>query len=85
MSSGRLQDLLVRRATQALADNEQRELNALLEIEPTADNLAFDLAAAALHLSVLSVDEPLPESLRAAVENDAAAYFAGKRQDSDDA
>lgn len=82
MNSDRLQDLLVRRATQALADDEQRELNALLENEPTVDDRAFDFAAAALHLSVLSVDEPLPGSLRAAVENDAAAYFAGKRKDS---
>ncbi|MGI9259108.1 MAG: hypothetical protein ACR2QQ_09745 [Gammaproteobacteria bacterium] len=84
MKSDRLQDLLVRRATQVLADNEQRELNALLKNEPTADDRAFDFAAAALHLSVLSVDEPLPASLRSAVENDAAAYFAGKRKNTDD-
>ena len=84
MSFDRLEELLVRRATQALVDDEQRELDVLLKNEPTTDDRAFDFAAAALHLSVLPVDEPLPASLRSAVESDAAAYFAAKRLDSGD-
>ena len=81
MNSDRLNDLLVRRATQALADDEQRELRALLEQEPMADDRGYEFAAAALHLSVLPVDEPLPASLKAAVERDAADYFAARQRD----
>ena len=79
MSSDRLKELLVQQAIEALSATEKRELDALLDDEPTADVIAFEFAAAALHLSVLPTDEPLPASLRAAVESDAAAYFAAKQ------
>ncbi len=85
MSSGRLQDLLVRRATQALTEDEREELESLLEKGTNVDETAFEFAAAALHLSALRIDEPLPASLRTAVERDAAVYFSAQPSDNGDA
>jgi len=73
----RLEELLAQQATEGLEAAERVELDALLSEHPEADGGAFDLAAAAIELAYLEVDEPLPGELRSQIESSAQHFFAG--------
>lgn len=81
MASDRLYDLLTQRATEALAEKERQELDALLRNRPDVDADAFDRAAAAVHLAALQTGERLPATLRKTLEEDAARYFDARARD----
>jgi hypothetical protein len=70
----RLKELLADRATQGSTPEELNELNELLKIYPESDQHDFDLAAAALNLADMEIDEPLPDELRARVLASAFQY-----------
>lgn len=78
MASDRLQDLLAQRATEALDETEQQELDELLRNRLDVDGDAFDRTAAAVHMAALPKGERLPATLRRALEEDAASYFGAK-------
>lgn len=69
----RLMDLLAARATEGLAPDETRELEALLLAHPDVDPRTLDLAAAAIDAS-RTLDEPIPDTLRAKLDADARAW-----------
>jgi anti-sigma-K factor RskA len=71
----RLMNLLADRATQPLSPEELNELKELLEKYPLGENLQLDLAAAAVDLGRIQVDEPLPANLRDKVLADAYQYL----------
>jgi hypothetical protein len=76
----RLDDLLLARATQGLDAAEAQELARLLAAEPDADDGSYERAAAAVCLGVLGGRGALPGTLRARLEQSAAALVqsAGK-------
>jgi hypothetical protein len=76
----RLMNLLADRAIQPLSPEEQNELNELLEKYPSSERLELDLAAAAVDLSRINVDEPLPADLRDRILVDAYAYLDSANQ-----
>ncbi len=71
----RILELLASRATEGLSGDEARELDARLRDQPDSDDAAFELAAAAIDLS-LSRHEiaPMPRGLRARLEADAPRW-----------
>src|ERR1044072_8592267 len=71
----RLINLLADGATQSLSPEELTELEELLKKYPSGDDLQLDLAAAAVDLSAINVDEPLPANLRDKVLADAYQYL----------
>ena len=73
----RLYDLLSLRVVEGLEPAEQEELRQLTASHPEVDPDAFERVAAALAIAGLPV-EPMPAGLRARVEADAAAWFAGR-------
>lgn len=72
----RLEQLLADRATQGLGREESAELRELLQEHPEWDEEDFALTAAAINLSDVNADEPLPSALRDRIAADAARYFA---------
>lgn len=74
----RLLELLADRAVQGLSAPEAAELERLLEIVPgaRAEADAFDLAAAAADLAMAGPIEPMPESVRAALRQQAESFAA---------
>jgi hypothetical protein len=70
----RIMHLLADRATQGLSREELIELNELLEKHPQWDNPYFDLTAAAVSLTDLEIDEPLPDELRQKIMANAFQY-----------
>lgn len=83
----RIMNLLADRATQGLSQEEWVELNELLEKHPQWDNPYFDLTAAAVSLTDLEIDEPLPDELRRKIMANAFQYVnaeqpAGKGESS---
>lgn len=63
-SSARLDELLLRRATEALAADEDAELASLLAAHPEVDEYRYERAAAAVLLASLTAIEPMPASLK---------------------
>ncbi|MFO1008459.1 MAG: anti-sigma factor [Planctomycetota bacterium] len=77
----RLDALLVDRATQGLSTAEAREVDQLAALHPDVDGAAYDLAAAALHLSMIAREtEALPAHLRQRILD--AAPKSGARRTS---
>ena len=74
----RLTDLMTDRATSGLTPGEQRELTSLAVRHPAvADDLSFDLAAAAVDQAFAGASqnvEPLPETLRHALQEQGARW-----------
>lgn len=73
----RLYDLLTVRVVEGLDPAEQEELRQLTARHPDVDPDGLERAAAALAIAALPI-EPMPAGLRARVEADAAAWFAGR-------
>jgi hypothetical protein len=76
MNNDRLVELLVQRASEGLSANEQIELNRLLAQGNYTDADQFEATAAALMLASAPEDEPLPDSLRNRLEQQADAFIA---------
>ena len=76
MINERLVELLVQRATEGLSANEQLELNRLLADGNYSDADQFEATAAALMLAGVADDEPLPDSLRLQLEQQADSFVA---------
>ena len=62
-STERLEFLLAMRATDIVTDDEAREIDGLLEAQPSFDADGYDLVAAALLADAIEV-EPMPSALR---------------------
>ena len=60
----RLDDLLLRRATEGLDDEDEAELRALLAKHPEADEYRYERAAAAVLLASLTELEPMPAAVK---------------------
>ena len=60
----RLDELLLRRATEGLDDADQTELGALLSAYPDADVDRYERAAAAVLLASLTEIEPMPAGVK---------------------
>ncbi|MEM6793923.1 MAG: hypothetical protein AAF725_08055, partial [Acidobacteriota bacterium] len=71
----RATELLVDRATQGLESNQQQELEELLPHAQDLDPESFELAAAAIELAMLRVEEPLPASLRTRLSAQARDFY----------
>jgi hypothetical protein len=76
MTNDRLVELLVQRATEGLSASEQVELNRLLAQGNYTDADQFEATAAALMLASAPEDEPMPDSLRNRLEQQADAFIA---------
>jgi hypothetical protein len=76
MTNDRLVELLVQRATEGLSASEQVELNSLLAQGNYTDADQFEATAAALMLASAPEDEPMPDSLRNRLEQQADAFIA---------
>ena len=74
----RLEQLLADRATEGLGREESAELRELLKDHPEWDEEDFALTAAAINLSDVNADEPLPSALRDRIAADAARYFTDR-------
>jgi hypothetical protein len=70
----RILNLLADRATRGLSQEELIELSELLEKHPQWDNPYFDLTAAAVNLTDIEIDEPLPDALRQKIMASAFQY-----------
>jgi anti-sigma-K factor RskA len=68
----RLFDLLTKQATEGVTSTEKSELNRLLAQYPDADSQLIDRIVASVMLAGDLTDEPLPTSLRARIESQAA-------------
>jgi hypothetical protein len=77
----RMMNLLADRATQGLSQEELSELNELLQKHPQWDNPYFDLTAAAVNLTDLEIDEPLPDELRQKIMANAFQYVNSTEQE----
>lgn len=69
-SKERLMELLAYLATEGLSPEEQTELDRLLDSNPDWEQSQFELAAAALSLTDLKIEEPLPSPLRSKILNE---------------
>lgn len=78
----RATDLLIHRITEGLDPERERELNELLAQCPEIDAESFELAAAAIELTVTETSEPLPSTLRTRVSAQALEYYAPGRSHS---
>ena len=79
LSAGRLEELLVDRATEGLDSSREMELNRLLPEYPDLDPESFELAAAAIELACFEAEElgsaeALPAELRARVDGQARRF-----------
>ncbi len=72
----RREDLLADRATTGLSEAELDELASLSDRE---GGQGYELAAAAVHLALLSEEQAPSDLLRKRLENDARAFFAGRQ------
>ena len=63
-SAVRLDELLLRRATEQLSAEDEAALRALLEAHPDADEYRYERAAAAVLLASLRTIEPMPAALQ---------------------
>jgi hypothetical protein len=72
----RIDELLLKRATSGLTRAEEAELERLLEAHPGLDTEAYELGAAAVLLAALDLGDPLPQRLRAKIEQSATELFA---------
>ena len=79
----RLDDLLVQRATEGLAEAERHELDELIARLPGIDARGFERAAAAVQLAALPRIDALPPSLAQRVARDAEQYFTASRMQAD--
>lgn len=78
-----LLDLLSKKAVYGLTEEEQRQLDSLDNIEwDWEDDDSFELSAAAINLTDIKVDEPLPTHLQSKILANADAYFAEKNEKS---
>jgi hypothetical protein len=77
----RIMNLLADRATQGLSQEELGELNELLQKHPQWDNPYFDLTAAAVNLTDIEIDEPLPDELRLKIMANAFQYVNSTEQE----
>lgn len=75
----RLTELLADRATQGLTAEELAELKLLQEQQGEWEDESFDIAAAALSLTRIKFDEPLPVHLRSRLVADADKFFASSQ------
>ena len=75
----RLDELLLKRAIGSLTDAEEAELERLCGAHPDFDAEAYERAAAVVCLAALDTREALPDTLRAKLERQAAAFIAGAR------
>lgn len=76
----RIDALLLARALEGLSPAETRELEALLAAHPDIDATVYDFAAAAVSLAAAASLPPMPEGLRAALEERAAEFIAENRR-----
>ena len=67
-SSARLDELLLRRATEGLDAADETLLAALLAASPGVDEYRFERAAAAVLLASLTELEPMPASVKQRLE-----------------
>ncbi len=72
-----LMQLLADRATEGLLPEQESELRRMLQKQADLDELQFDLAAAATHISQPITIEPMPSSVRSKVVVDANVFFSG--------
>lgn len=70
-----LMQLLADRATEGLLPEQESELRRMLQKQADLDELQFDLAAAATHISQPITIEPMPSSVRSKVVVDAEKFF----------
>jgi hypothetical protein len=63
-SSARLDELLLRRATEGLEPAEEAQLATLLAAHPEVDEYRYERAAAAVLLASLTELEPMPSSVK---------------------
>jgi hypothetical protein len=75
----KLDELLLKRAIGSLTDAEQSELERLCAAYPDFDPEAYERAAAVVCLAALDTRDALPDTLRAKLERQAAAFVAGAR------
>jgi anti-sigma-K factor RskA len=75
----RLSELLADRATQGLTAEELAELKFLQEQQGKQEDDSFDIAAAALSLTIIRLDEPMPTHLRSRLVADADKFFAASQ------
>lgn len=73
--AARVQELLVDRATEGLDPERERELENLLPHCPDLDPESFELAAAAIELAYITAEEPLPETLRERLADQARDFY----------
>lgn len=74
----RADELMLERATQGLSPQQETELEDLLARHPELED-GYELAAAAVELACLEVDEKLPESLRAELEAQGHRFRGDRR------
>ena len=75
-AADRATDLLIQRITEGLDPQSEKELEALLADRPDLDAESFELAAAAIELTVTDTAEALPSSLRRQLSIQAEDFFA---------
>ena len=74
-AADRATDLLIQRITEGLDPQSERELEALLADRPDLDAESFELAAAAIELTVTDTTDALPPSLRQRLSSQAQDFF----------
>lgn len=79
-------DLLVKKATGELTAKESEQLKALEKAFPELkDDFSFELAAAAVGLIDLKIDEPMPQHLHKKILADADNYFSSAKTENNEA
>lgn len=73
-----IEALLIKRATENLSPDEQSTLEQLSRSVPAHDSPGFERTTAAIYVSQLTPNTPLPRALRARLEQQAIAYLASK-------
>ena len=75
----RMLDLLTMREIHGLSEEDQKELERLLQNFPEwQDDETLALTAAAITLTVVNTDEPMPANLRSKILADSERYFANE-------
>jgi hypothetical protein len=75
----KLDELLLKRAIGSLTAAEEAELERLCAAHPDCDPEVYERAAAVVCLAGLDTREAMPDTLRAKLERQAAAFAAGAR------
>lgn len=78
LEKGRLEELLIARATGSLEASQEEELARLLPRYPDVDEDGFERLAAALEVAVLQERKDCPTDLKETLLQDAHRYFAGE-------